>query len=503
MTAATAHAPSGPLVSSARPATGLSASVTGPGTAVSHAPGKAPGPLTLVSVVAVVGGMLLGVIGFAGSYGALTELAEQKGFGEFAPYFPVGLDAGILVLLALDLYLIHKRAQWPLLRVLAHGLTAATIWFNAASAWPDEVAAAMHAVLPALFVISVEAARRLVIKAANLKAGRLEFEGVPLHRWLLAPGSSFAMFRRMKLYGIASYDQAVERERERVVYRVMLEQRHGSVRKASSVARLPLTMAPYGLTVDEALALPQEAEEAEQERQDRVAAHSQQMQERAELRETEAEISRLRAQGAIETARADVAARNGVAQAQARAAQAQATAAADAQERATAVEREAEESAAAADARRHAAAADLTAATDRDRAAEIDQAAAETELRAGEARRRTAVAEQETAEAQAATSRAAAEAEAARQRTAEARERAAEIELRVLEAEDLTKFSPRERTARKVARMILAVGGDPDAVELSTIADALNVSVTTASERRREAAELLRSGYTPETAVAS
>ncbi|MER5510886.1 DUF2637 domain-containing protein, partial [Streptomyces sp. NPDC002766] len=76
-------------------------------------------------------------IGFTGSYTALRELATRKGFGTFAYLFPIGIDAGICVLLALDLYLTHHRIPFPLLRQTAWLLTAATIAFNGAAAWPD------------------------------------------------------------------------------------------------------------------------------------------------------------------------------------------------------------------------------------------------------------------------------------------------------------------------------------------------------------------------------
>ncbi|MEU5893586.1 DUF2637 domain-containing protein [Streptomyces sp. NPDC047461] len=54
----------------------------------------------LIGVV-VFGAVAIAGIGFAGSYAAVRELALQKGFGSFAYVFPIGIDAGICVLLAL------------------------------------------------------------------------------------------------------------------------------------------------------------------------------------------------------------------------------------------------------------------------------------------------------------------------------------------------------------------------------------------------------------------
>ncbi|MGW3043288.1 DUF2637 domain-containing protein [Kitasatospora sp. NPDC001159] len=45
----------------------------------------------------------------------------------FSYAFPVGVDAGIVALLAMDLHLIRKGTPWPMLRLLAHGFTTATI----------------------------------------------------------------------------------------------------------------------------------------------------------------------------------------------------------------------------------------------------------------------------------------------------------------------------------------------------------------------------------------
>ncbi|MGR3939544.1 DUF2637 domain-containing protein, partial [Streptomyces sp. BRA346] len=62
----------------------------------------------LIGVV-VAGAVVIAAIGFAGSYSAVRDLAEKKGFGAFANVFPIGIDAGICVLLALDLLLTWIR----------------------------------------------------------------------------------------------------------------------------------------------------------------------------------------------------------------------------------------------------------------------------------------------------------------------------------------------------------------------------------------------------------
>jgi ABC-type Fe3+ transport system permease subunit len=91
----------------------------------------------LLVAIVLAGAVLIATIGFVGSYAAVRDLAERKGFGEFAPFFPIGIDAGIVVLLSLDLLLTWLRIPFPLLRQTAWLLTAATVAFNGAAAWGD------------------------------------------------------------------------------------------------------------------------------------------------------------------------------------------------------------------------------------------------------------------------------------------------------------------------------------------------------------------------------
>ncbi|MER5675791.1 DUF2637 domain-containing protein [Streptomyces sp. NPDC002238] len=174
----------------------------------------------------IVGALLLAGIGFVGSYAAVRDLAEEKHFGDFALVFPIGIDAGIGVLLALDLLLTWVRMPFPLLRHTAWLLTVATIAFNAAAAWPDPIGTGMHAVIPVLFVVVVEAARHAVGIGAEITADR-RIEPVRLVRWLLAPVSTFRLWRRMKLWELRSYDDALRLEQDRIEMRARLREKYG------------------------------------------------------------------------------------------------------------------------------------------------------------------------------------------------------------------------------------------------------------------------------------
>ncbi|MEU2239309.1 MULTISPECIES: DUF2637 domain-containing protein [Streptomyces] len=204
----------------------------------------------------VIGGaLIIAGIGFAGSYAAVRELAMDKGFGTFSYFFPIGIDAGICVLLALDLLLTWLRIPFPLLRQTAWVLTAATIAFNGAAAWPDPLGVGMHAVIPILFVVAVEAARHAVGRIADITADK-HMEGVRLTRWLLSPVPTFRLWRRMKLWELRSYEQVIKLEQERLIYQARLQARFGRSwrRKAPVEALMPLRLARYGVPLAETAA---------------------------------------------------------------------------------------------------------------------------------------------------------------------------------------------------------------------------------------------------------
>ncbi|WP_367321523.1 DUF2637 domain-containing protein [Streptomyces sp. HUAS ZL42] len=205
----------------------------------------------LIGVV-VTGAVIIAGIGFAGSYAAVRELAVKKGFGNFSYVFPIGIDAGICVLLALDLLLTWIRIPFPLLRQTAWLLTAATIAFNGAAAWPDPLGVGMHAVIPILFVVSVEAARHAIGRIADITADK-HMEGVRLTRWLLSPVPTFLLWRRMKLWELRSYEQVIKLEQERLVYQARLRSRFGRAwrRKAPVESLMPLRLARYGVPLAE------------------------------------------------------------------------------------------------------------------------------------------------------------------------------------------------------------------------------------------------------------
>ncbi|MGR6998775.1 DUF2637 domain-containing protein [Yinghuangia aomiensis] len=216
------------------------------------------GTMRMTAGFAAVGGVVLAAIGFTGSYNTLRELARSKGFGDFSYAFPVGIDCGILVLLALDLYMMRKRMPLPMLRWTAHALTAATVAFNAAAppgpVSADPLAAAMHGVIPLLFIAAVEAARHYVGRMSELLAGVTPLGSVPLARWFLAPLSTPRLARRMRLYNLP-YTVVAAQHQQLKIYREQLRQRYGQAWKSLATPNemLPFKMARFGFSVEQAL----------------------------------------------------------------------------------------------------------------------------------------------------------------------------------------------------------------------------------------------------------
>ncbi|MGW0885523.1 DUF2637 domain-containing protein, partial [Streptomyces sp. NPDC002671] len=124
--------------------------------------------------------------------------------------------------------------------------------FNGAAAWPDPLGVGMHAVIPVLFVVAVEAARHAIGRIADITADK-HMEGVRITRWLLSPVPTFLLWRRMKLWELRSYDQVIKLEQERLVYQARLHARFGRAwkRKAPVESLMPLRLARYGVPLAE------------------------------------------------------------------------------------------------------------------------------------------------------------------------------------------------------------------------------------------------------------
>jgi Protein of unknown function (DUF2637) len=174
-------------------------------------------------------------IGFVNSFAAVSAAARPS-FGGLAPTVPLGIDLGIAIFAALDIVLarLDMRPKW--VRLVPWALTAATVYLNVAGqhAWFGRIA---HAVFPALWVMAVEVGAHVIRVRAGLAAGTA-IDRIRLSRWMLAPVTTAGLWRRMVLWEIRSYPDALARERNRVLARTELADAYGRRWRRTAPRRL-------------------------------------------------------------------------------------------------------------------------------------------------------------------------------------------------------------------------------------------------------------------------
>jgi hypothetical protein len=178
---------------------------------------------------------------------------------------PVGIDIAIPVFTVANLLLIRMDMALGWVRFVPWILTAVTCGLNVAaghSMW----AKLAHGTMPLLWVVFSEIGAHIYATRIGAVTGR-RMEKVRFSRWLLAPLSTFGLWRRMTLWEITSYSEALGRERERQLTRADLRETHGRLWriKAPRRDRVLLKMGELSPAVDlppasEAEALPEPTE---------------------------------------------------------------------------------------------------------------------------------------------------------------------------------------------------------------------------------------------------
>lgn len=178
------------------------------------------GLLGAVALLAVgVGGL-----GLASSFDAVAGAGARWGFGN--PWMlPVGIDVAIPVFTAANLLLIRVNMPLVWVRFVPWVLTLVTCWLNVAAGHSLSAKVA-HGTMPLLWVVLSEVAAHVYASRIGAATGA-RMERVRRSRWLLAFPSTFALWRRMVLWEITSYTDALSRERERQLARADLRERHG------------------------------------------------------------------------------------------------------------------------------------------------------------------------------------------------------------------------------------------------------------------------------------
>ncbi|MGK5559093.1 DUF2637 domain-containing protein, partial [Actinomadura kijaniata] len=174
------------------------------------------------AVAALVG--VLALLGFVNSFAAVADAARPS-FGSLAWTVPVGIDVGIAAFAALDIVLarLDMRVRW--LRFIPWALTGATVYLNVA-AETTAFGRISHALLPVLWIVAVEIGAHVVRVRAGIESGT-RMDGIRLSRWVLAPWPTWKLWRRMVLWEIRSYPDALTRERARVLALTDLQDTYG------------------------------------------------------------------------------------------------------------------------------------------------------------------------------------------------------------------------------------------------------------------------------------
>lgn len=507
--------------------------------------GPMPWYMWVVVGVAIIAGAIVTAVGFALSYNELVKAAQGWGFGRWgARLFPIGIDGLVIALYAVSLVLAWLKMPKPGLVLTAHAGTVVTIVLNSLAAadsapgrpgvrqllFTDPGRLLSHAVMPVAYVVLVEAARHLIVRSARLESGGGRGGELSLADWLLDGRTTWAVYRLATTRSM-TYARAREIRRELEIHKLWIQYREEieTARREAKAAenefdeddsvtvldRLPMLLAPYGVTPEEALALPGRMRAQEQQRRadrarakqlldhkkkadERDRAHADRMAEltaRAEEVRKEGELNVLTAtvEGETKAATHQAAALADEAGIEASARRSRAERAATEEQRRIEAEEQAEESA-------------RTAALRR-KTAEDEAVALRLEEENDRRRQESAAAKLETVRAEDEAKRLAAEAAETENRaatlaqdTAHKRASSAEFDLRATLAEEAAGLSDRDRNIRRVVRLAHAeAGGQVLALTTTRIEQYCRVANSTATGYREAAAILANSGYNPMT----
>ncbi len=175
-------------------------------------------------VSAAVLGVGVGAVGLASSFTTVSAAGARWGFTT-PQMLPIGIDIAIPVFTVVNLLLIRMDMPLAWVRWVPWALTAVTCWLNIAAGHSLSAKIA-HGTMPLLWVVLSEVAAHVYATRIGAVTGR-RMEKIRRSRWLLAFPSTFALWRRMTLWEITSYTDALARERDRQLARAELRERYG------------------------------------------------------------------------------------------------------------------------------------------------------------------------------------------------------------------------------------------------------------------------------------
>ncbi|MEU9321456.1 DUF2637 domain-containing protein [Streptomyces sp. NPDC048295] len=240
-------------------------------------------PLSGQELVLVVGIVLaaavVSTLGLLSSYTALETKAATWGW-DWPWLLPVGIDVAIPAFTGASLILIRMGMELRWIRWVPRALTAVTVYLNW-QASPTPGGRIGHAALTLLWVIFSEIASHVYGTRIGAVTGKKRMETVRRSRWILAPIPTARLRRRMILWEITSYQQALTRLQEETYMRAQLKEDFGLLwrwkapldkRMALKLGSAPAALADT-LTPEDALTV-ERVEESEHARPDMSALTS-------------------------------------------------------------------------------------------------------------------------------------------------------------------------------------------------------------------------------------
>jgi len=220
-----------------------------------HAEAREPGPPALaqlrggwLAVVIAIGVMaaLVALGGMVLSFRAVSsEMLPSFGKG-WSSLVPLVADLSVFVFSGVDLVLEKLDMPHPLARWTVYGATFGTVYlnYNAGGTLPGRIA---HVLMPAIWVVFIELMRHVVRRRVSLETGSHR-EPIPAARWFLAPWPTAKLWRRMVLWRINSYTNALAAERRRLAAIATVREVHGVLWrwKVSPLLRMQIAMGELG-----------------------------------------------------------------------------------------------------------------------------------------------------------------------------------------------------------------------------------------------------------------
>jgi hypothetical protein len=185
-------------------------------------------PLTrgerLLMAAAGVMGTGVGGVGLALSFDTVSAAGARWGFA-VPQMLPLAIDLAIPVFTVVNLLLVRMDMALSWVRFVPWVLTLVTCWLNIAAGHSVSARVA-HGTMPLLWVVLSEVVAHVYAVRIGAVTGK-RMEKIRRSRWLLAPITTFVLWRRMTLWEITSYTDALARERERQLARADLRETHG------------------------------------------------------------------------------------------------------------------------------------------------------------------------------------------------------------------------------------------------------------------------------------